>query len=386
MERNPWFKALIVLLVVIAGSYLAGLTWQLAIRFADILLLLVLAWVLAFALEPVTHFLEAHTRASRGIAVAIVYLGLLVVLTLSTLMVVPVVAVQISQIGSSLPTYVVYVGTWLADLQNWLLERGIPLDATSLLDLKEVARRADSLGPVIVNNAVALATGLASVLLSLVLVLIISFYLMLDGSRFTSALLRAIPADRRDEINYLIYSTHRAFGGFIRGQLVQALAYGVATAGIMVAADLPYTALAATFATAIMMIPFIGPVLAMIPPVMIAAFVHTNKTWWVFLSLLLLQQVVLNVLAPKVMSKSVGMHPLLVLLALLVGSKLAGVWGAIFAVPVAGVVVAMISFYRMTVEERKLHLEEGSEETERPAHGELRARTCPRQDSGALDS
>jgi len=78
--------------------------------------------------------------------------------------------------------------------------------------------------------------------------------------------------------------------------------------------------------------------------------------WWVFLLLLLLQQLLLNVVAPRLMSKTVGMHPLLVLVSLLVGAKVAGAWGAIFAVPVAGVVVAMVSFYRMTVDERKLRL------------------------------
>lgn len=371
MNRDPWLKTLIILLVVIAASHLAGLVWTLAVQFADILLLLVLAWVLAFALEPVTYFLEANTRINRGLAVAFVYLGLLIVLSLATLLIVPLVAIQISQIGTNLPTYALYVGTWLTSLQGWLLERGVTLDSASLLDYKEVARRAESLGPVIVNNALALATGLASVLFSLVLVLMLSFYIMLDGNRLTRAFLQAIPADRRDDVNYLFFSTHRAFGGFIRGQLIQALVYGTATAAIMVIAGLPYTAVSAIFATTIMMVPFIGPVLAMVPPVLIAAFVQPGKTWWVFLLLLLLQQVVLNVLAPRVMSKSVGMHPLLVLLALLVGSKLAGMWGAVFAVPIAGVVVAMVSFYRMTVEERKQHLEEGSEELGRQVVGEV---------------
>lgn len=357
--------------MIIAASYLAGLAWTIAVRFADILLLLILAWLLAFALEPVTNVLENNTRINRGLAVAFVYLGLLIVLSLSTLLVVPVIAVQASQIGTNLPKYAIYVGTWLTELNGWFLERGVTLDNASLLDYKEVARRAESLGLVMVNNALAMATGLASLLFSLVLVLMLSFYIMLDGNRFARAFLLAVPADRRDDINYLYFSTHRAFGGYIRGQLVQALVYGTATAVIMLLADLPYTAVAAIFASAIMMIPFIGPVLAMVPPVLIAAFVYPAKTWWVFLLLLLLQQVVLNVLAPKVMSKSVGMHPLLVLLALLVGSKLAGAWGAIFAVPVAGVMVAMVSFYRMTVEERKLRLEEETEEIGRPKAGEV---------------
>lgn len=362
MSRDPWLKALIVLLVVIAASYLAGLAWALAVRFADILLLLVLAWLVSFALEPLTYFLEARSRVNRGLAVAIVYLGLLIVLSLLILLLVPMVAIQVSQIGTSLPDYAANIFSWIASFQYWLAEHGVVLDTATLLDYREAARRVESMGPAIVNNAVGLATGVANLLLRLVLLLIISFYIMLDGSRFMAALFRAVPADRRDEVYYLVYSTHRAFGGFIRGQLIQGLVYGAGTAAIMVAADLSYVAVAAIFATAIMMIPFIGPILAIVLPVAISLFVHPERTWWVFLLLLLLQQLVLNVIAPRVMSKSVGMHPLLVLVALLVGAELAGAWGAVFAVPVAGVIVAMVSFYRMTVEERKHHLEQRLEE------------------------
>ncbi len=375
MQRDPWFRALIVLLVVIAASYLGGLVWELAVRFADILLLLVLAWVLAFALEPVTYFLEARSRINRGVAVGIVYLGLLIVLSLLTLLLLPLVALQVSQIGTNLPAYIANLSGWLVSLQDGLARRGLEVNVATLLDYRDAASRIASLGPIIVNNALALATGVASVLFSLILVLMLSFYIALDGGRFSTALLQAIPPDRRDDVTYLFYSTHRAFGGFIRGQLAQALVYGASTAAIMAAADLSYVAVAAIFATGIMMVPFIGPILAMIPPITIALFVHPDRAWWVFLLLLLLQQLLLNVVAPKLMSKTVGMHPLLVLVALLVGAKLAGGWGAIFAVPVAGVVVAMIAFYRMTVEERKLHLEEKSEESawhavaETPSYG-----------------
>lgn len=360
--KDPWLRTLIVLLVIIAASYLAGIVWALAVRFADILLLLVLAWVLAFALEPVISRVEAHAGFKRGLAVALVYVGLLIVLGGATLLMVPVIALQVSQIGTNLPDYLINLRAWLDGMQIWLSSKGINVDAATLLDYTEMARRVESLGPVIVNNALGLATGLASMLFSLVLVLILSFYMVLDGSRLTAAFLQATPRDRRDEVRYLISSTYRAFGGFVRGQLVQAVVYGVGTAAVMMAASLSYTAVTAIFAFAFMMIPFVGPILAIIPPVVIAALIHPDRTWWVFLLLLLLQQVVLNVLAPRLMSKNVGMHPLLVVISLLVGAKLAGAWGAIFAVPVAGVIVAMVGFYRMTVEERERHLQERPEE------------------------
>jgi predicted PurR-regulated permease PerM len=222
----------------------------------------------------------------------------------------------------------------------------------------------EAAAPAIVNNALALATGVASVLFNLIILLMFSFYIFLDGGKFADAAIRALPAERRDEANYLIYSIHRAFGGYIRGQLIQAVVYGVGTALVMLAANLSYTAVASVFAFVVMMIPFIGPILGLIPPVAISLLVHPESTWWVFLALLALQQVVLNVMAPRVLGQSVGVHPLVVLLALLVGARLAGIWGAIFAVPIAATVVAMISFYRLSVEDRAAQTNRVASETE----------------------
>lgn len=356
LQNDPWFRTLIILLVIIAATYLAGFAWSLAVLFADIILLLVLAWVLAFALEPITALFQRNARLKRGIAVAIVYSGLLIVLSLAILLIVPVVAIQISQIGANLPLYAASAEQWLTGVEAWLLDRGVLIDTASLLDYNEVVRRVEDLGPPVVNQALGLATGVASVLFSMVLVLIFSFYVMLDGDRITRAALQATPVAWRPDAEYLLYSIHRAFGGYVRGQLIQALVYGTGTAVIMLAADLSYVAVAAIFAAVIVMVPLVGPMLALIPPVVISAFGHPDRVWWVLLLLLLLQQVVLNVLAPRVMGHTVGMHPLLVLLSLLIGLKLAGAWGAIFAVPIVGVIVAMVTFYRMTVEERARHV------------------------------
>jgi predicted PurR-regulated permease PerM len=359
LQRDPWFRVLIILLVIIAATYLLGFAWSLAVQFADIILLFALAWVLAFALEPVTGALERRGRMKRGFAVALVYAWLLVILSIAILIIVPVVAIQISQIGSNLPGYAASAGQWMLSVESWMSSRGIFVDAASLLDYSELARRVEAIGPAVVNQALRLATGIASVMLSMVLVLILSFYMVLDGSRLTNAALRAMPAAWQDDAEYLILSVYRAFGGYIRGQLLQALLYATGTAAVMLAADLGYVAVTAVFVGLVMMIPFIGPVLALVPPIAITALSHPDSLWWVFSLLLLLQQFVLHVFAPKVMGRTVGMHPLLVIASLLAGFKLAGAWGAIFAIPLAGVAVAMVAFYRMTVDERRRHIERG---------------------------
>ncbi|HEX9015795.1 MAG TPA: AI-2E family transporter [Chloroflexota bacterium] len=355
MLKDPWLKALVALLVLIAAYYLTSLVWSIALQLADIIVMLVIAWLISFALEPVVQALMSTERFARPFAVAVVYLGLLIVLTLAVLLLIPVIALQVTQIGTNLPAYVDNSAQWIVSLQESVPRQGVAAAILAGLDYTQLARSVQGLGPAIVNNALVLATGVATVLFNLVLTLMFSFYIMLDGGKFTDALVRAVPKERQDEANYLVFSVHRAFGGFIRGQLIQAVTYGVGTAIVMMAANLSYTAVAATFAAVAMMVPFVGPILGLIPPVAISLVVHPEATWWVLVLLLALQQVVLNVLGPRVMGQSVGIHPMVVLLALLVGAKLAGIWGALFAAPVAGTIVAMVSFYRMSVDEKAEH-------------------------------
>jgi predicted PurR-regulated permease PerM len=92
--------------------------------------------------------------------------------------------------------------------------------------------------------------------------------------------------------------------------------------------------------------------------VTISLFTRPEVTIYLFLALLALQQVIFNVLGPRILSQQVGLHPLVVFFAVLTGARVAGVWGAIFGVPIVAVVITMISFYRATQEERVARLQE----------------------------
>jgi predicted PurR-regulated permease PerM len=111
-------------------------------------------------------------------------------------------------------------------------------------------------------------------------------------------------------------------------------------------------------AAVVLLIPFVGPVAAVALPVSIALLTHPEVTIFLFLALLALQQAIFNVIAPRILSRQVGLHPLLVFFAVLTGARVAGVWGAIFGVPVVAVFTTMISFYRANQEERVARLHE----------------------------
>src|SRR5262249_49988834 len=139
-------------------------------------------------------------------------------------------------------------------------------------------------------------------------------------------------------------------------QMIQAVLGGLGTGLLMSMLQVDYALLSSVVAALVLLIPFLGPVLAVVVPVTIALLTHPDVAVFLFVGLLALQQVLFNVLAPGILSQQIGLPPLLVFFAVLTGARVAGVWGAIFGVPIVAVVTTMISFYRAGHEERAARL------------------------------
>jgi predicted PurR-regulated permease PerM len=363
MLRDPWLRTLAILGCAIAGFYLIGLLWQVVQEFADIILLFFLAWLIAFVLEPLVSTL-VEQRVPRFAAIGLTYVTLLVLLSLGVILLVPALTVQTVEVVRNMPGYVEQAAGVLSDLQastnTWLIEHRSPIliDLQSALNPQELTRRADALGPQLLGNVVGFATGAATLLVEVLILLILSFYFMADGARLAESVIVALPPRAQDDARFLVANIHRAFAGFLRGQVIQSLVGGIGTGLIMSVLQVDYALLASVFAALVLLIPFIGPPVAVILPVTISLLTKPDVTIILFIALLALQQVIFNVLTPRILSQQVGLHPLLVFLAVLTGARIAGIWGAIFGVPIVAVVMAMISFYRAGQKERVARLQE----------------------------
>ncbi len=345
MERNPWFKALLVLLTIIAAQHVLWLAWSLATQFADIIMLFFLAWLVAFILNPVAGAVVRAARLPRLAAAALVYAAVLTLVIAGILLAAPLVAAQLAQLGKAIPAYAATIPERLAFWQSELLRLGITVDLNSLYKTDRLPTDLQQWGTVVVQNAVAWATGAASLLFNTFIVLMLSFYFTLDGPRIGRQMMRITPKERRPELRYLLESIDQSFGGFVRGQVALALLCAAVTAIVMYVAGLNYLLIVTIYVFVVMLIPFIGPFLALAPPVLIAFLqLPTPNAVVVAVLLIAVQSAVLNILSPKIMGDALGMHPLVVFLAMLAGAKVAGVAGAIFGVPVAAVVHAMIVF------------------------------------------
>lgn len=368
MDKSPLTRILVLLLIGIATLYLAQMLWQLLSGYADLLLLFALGWLVSFVLNPLVAQLSQQPipralqpllqsalgapraqalvtmRLPRSVAVIIVYVTFAIAIVAAIALLVPPMIIQLSELTRYLPEYMKQIMQISGWMQNEAASWGVRLNLgqaiqTALGSLQTYAADA-------IKNALALLTSLLNFFANLFLVLIISFIIALDGPNIRNLFVtKLIPKQYHDEFRFFAQSVDRTFGGFLRGQIIQAFIVGIGTAIAMTALGLQFVLIASLLAGLFMLIPLVGPFLALLPPFLVCLIQTPELALWVLLALLAYQLIIVNILMPRVMSEAVGLHPLLVFAALLIGIRVAGFWGAFFGIPVAGVLWAMAVFF-----------------------------------------
>jgi predicted PurR-regulated permease PerM len=346
MEKNPWLRALIILGVLFLGVQLFTIAWDFGRHFADIILIFVLAWLIAFLLNPAVQFFTISRKTPRILAVAAVYLSLLLVLIVAGLLIIPPTAAQVSTLGARFPEYARNISSFTTSTQGWLADHGIPVQIESLGSSNELLSRAQSLGSGLAENALSLAQGVALVIFDGIIILIVSVYITIDGERMTNALTHVIPARYRDDADLILASIDKSFGGYLRASFILTVVYAAGTALAMFLLGVPFALPVGIFAGVMLIIPFLGDIVAVIPPIGLALVsVSLFKTGILLAVMIAMQQVVLQILRPRIMGKEVGLHPLWVLASFLIGARVAGIWGALFSVPVAAILQTVVQLY-----------------------------------------
>jgi predicted PurR-regulated permease PerM len=329
----------LLIFLVLGSAYFAVLLFQLMLGilggFSQILLILFLAWLLAFVMSPVAGFFEDRLPISRGVAVGISYFLALVLLGFVLFTTGAAITQQLAQATARFPETATKIEATLAGYQATLGLDRLQIDLVALF--RSAQGQVGNLAGAIFDQAQEIAGATLATLGSLFLILILSLYMVIDSERLRGKLNRIVPRQFSDEMQILETSVARAFGGFLRAQLILAVIQAVLVAIVGTIFEIPYLFLVGTLSALAMVIPFFGPPLALIPPI-VAAWIYTPNTF-IFSALILIavQTVVVNWLQPRLMRESLGMHPILVLVGLLVGAQVAGVWGALFGIPVIAV-------------------------------------------------
>ncbi len=334
-RERRWLLAFLVLGSAYFGVLLLELVLGFLGGFSQILLILFLAWLLAFVMSPVARFFEAQLRLSRGIAVGVAYLFALLALGFVLFTTGAAITQQLAQAGADFPETAKQIEATLAGYQSTLGLDRFDIDLVTLF--RSAQDQVGNLAGAIFDQAQSIAGATLTTLGSLALILILSLYMLADSEKLLAKLNRVVPRQYSDEMQILESSVARAFGGFLRAQLVLAVIQALLVAVVGVIFHIPYLFLVGTLSALAMIIPFFGPPLALIPPI-VAAWIYTPDTWLISAVILVaVQTVLVNWLQPRLMRGALGMHPILVLVGLLVGAQVAGVWGAIFGIPVIAV-------------------------------------------------
>src|SRR5581483_7862869 len=160
----------------------------------------------------------------------------------------------------------------------------------------------------------------------------------------TKIVFDTIPDRLHQETRMFILTTDRAFGGFLRAQILQASAIAIGAAIILWLFGIQAALLSGLFAGLFMLIPLLGPLLSLLPPLIATLLTNPGEIFFVMIPLIILQVVIVNLIMPRIMGDALGLHPLVIIVSLLIGVKVAGFWGAFFAMPLAGIISAFGAF------------------------------------------
>ncbi len=308
--------------------------------FGDILLTFFLAWLLAFIISPVvTRVVDAVPRLPRAVAAVMVYTLVVVVMALTVVVAAGALTTSIGQLVASIPDIRANLPSIVAPWQQWLTSIGlgqIDLVAQATAALSNLDQIAGALVEPLQQFAVASLSAVGTMLI----VFFLSIYMVVDRDQIVAFLFRLVPPAYAEEARLLQTSVSRSFGGFLRGQALMGTVYFLIALATNLLLGLPLAPLSSVTAGMLQAIPFFGPFVSWAPPVIVALVLQPDA----LLPALLLMGagwiVVMNVLQPRIMQDAVGIHPIVVLGSVLVGSRIAGIPGAIFGIPIAAVVSA----------------------------------------------
>jgi predicted PurR-regulated permease PerM len=329
--------------------------WALARAAGVVLLVFIVAAIIALIVNPMVSFLQRR-RVPRGLAIAMIYVGFFVVLAIAGAILANPVAEQVSAFQQDVPDLIDDANASLADLQETFDDNGIGIEVqaqgrTALQTIQDQVLQGSG---EVVSFTGELLRRIVEVSIQLVLVLVLSIYMLVYGPRIGEQVRSVMPpGDGTPEDDYPT-RVQKAVSGYVRGQLLFSTIMGTsAGVALWVFGALGIFPPGKTYALAfgaffgvMELVPFIGPILGALPPIIVALLTDPLTAVWVALLFLALQQLEGHVVAPQVFSYTLRINPLLVIFALLFGAQVYGVIGALIALPIAATLRETVLYLR----------------------------------------
>lgn len=340
----------------------------------------IIAIIFAYIINPIVNYLE-RKGVRRQFGVIIVYISAILIFGILIVSVIPKTINEVSNLLTSLPGM---VDTLIREFNNFLsnvfAKFNIELPENFINIYKEtnpkvngnvetpqiVSNILDSIKGTIndlivkvqgslmgsLSNVISKLYGFLTSAFRLVLIIIFSFYFSVDKERFMLRVKKAIPNKHREDISYLTKNIDIALQQFIRGRMLMAIFVGLLTMIYLLVLRVDFAIIIGLITCVADIIPFIGPFLGCAPAVLFAFMDSPMKALWVLILFVIVQWVENNILAPKLIGDSTGLNPLVILISIIIGGGIFGVWGMVISVPLTSIIFILVDFIKIKYNDR----------------------------------
>jgi predicted PurR-regulated permease PerM len=370
-SSDKWQRRRDIPLAILAWIALGVILLWAAGYVLNTILLLILGSLLAFAIVPLVQ-LFARVMP-RPLAIMLVYCIFFVGIGLLLYFVVRTAIDQVL----SLAHYIAYLltpgkGGQAAPLQRTLESFGISAAQIGLFR-DQLVNRIEALA----SSALPLVTSIFSVGLDIIVVAVLSIYLVIDGPHIANWMRRNAP--RLTRANFVITTVQNVVGGYIRGQILLATLVGLLVGGTTAFFHVPYALLIGILAFILEFIPILGTIVSGFISTLLALTQGIPTAIAVLICFIIIHVIEGDVVGPRIVGKAIGLHPAVSLIAVIAGAELFGIWGALLASPIAGVLqTAIITFWG---EWRHTHPEQFSHAADTTPHNEEAEKDVSEADS-----
>ncbi|KAF0197461.1 MAG: Uncharacterized protein FD169_443 [Bacillota bacterium] len=321
------------------GLFAAALLWINRAPLSSAATPFVLAVFLAYLLNPLVDFFESR-RIPRVLGIFMIYLAAGALIALGITYTIPRILVEINKLSERLPEFTQLFTQVLADMQERFQRANLPPVFQNLIE-QNIQRTQDRLLLVLDHTVDALLETLGRVFVAL-LTPILAFYILKDVDVLKRTITNLMPGKHRRKLLAWLSKIDGTLGSWIRGQLLIAFMVGVLSTIGLSLIRLEFAVLLGVLAGMLDVIPYFGPIIGGIPPVIVGLLVSPAMGLKALVVIIVVQQIESNLITPQILGHSVGLHPLLVIFALLLGGELGGLAGLVLSVPVAAMIKATL--------------------------------------------
>lgn len=344
MERAPRNRPLelaLFVLVVLGSLWLLnemkGMLLSIWVVMRAVLAPFLIAMIISYMLNPIVMKL-VDRGVPRGASVIIIYFIFFTLLAVVLVNSIPVFVHQVKDFVETLPETIGRVETWLKSIDDG--RKGMPEAIQKAIDTNLV-RFEDGVTQFISDFLASLGSTLEQILTALVIPFLV-FYMLKDLKIMERAIVTLFPSKHRKELIQLIKSIDDALGNYIRGQLLVMLAVGTLVYVGYLIVGMPYSLMLALLVAITNIIPYVGPFIGAAPAIILAFTISPFMALKVTIVNLIVQQLEGNLISPQIVSKSLNLHPLLIIVALLLGGEVGGIVGLILAVPIVAIMKVIL--------------------------------------------